>query len=151
MVNDLNILENLSLAEQFARVARLWKTAACNELAPLKLTHSRWTALWKLKRLGDNVSQKVLADALEIELGSLMRTLNQLEEQGLISRHCSEQDKRARLVVMTDQGHQLLDQIESTVMDVRRKLLSDISEQELQFVSDILSRIAHNACATTNK
>jgi MarR family transcriptional regulator for hemolysin len=145
MVDNTDVLKNLPLAERLSRVARLWKTVACQELAPLGLTHSRWTALWKIKQLGDNISQKVLANALEIELGSLMRTLGQLEEQGLIIRHCCENDKRARLIMMTEQGHQILNEIESKVMNVRRKILADISEDELQILGDILDRIAHNA------
>ncbi len=145
MVNDLNTLKNLSLAEQLARVSRLWKTVVCNELAPLGLTQSRWTALWTLKRLGDNVSQKVLADALEIELGSLMRTLNQLEEQALILRLPSPHDKRARVVAMTEKGRQMFSQIESKVLSVRKQLLADTSNEELTILSDVLNRIAHNA------
>lgn len=67
MPQDLNRLRDLSLAEKLSRVSRLWKMVADRELEPLGLTHPRWTALWKLQRLGDNVSQKQLADALEIE------------------------------------------------------------------------------------
>ena len=80
-MTDLERLRELSLAEQIARMHRLWRTAADLELAPLGLTHPRWTALWKLSRMGNHVSQKTLAEALEIELASLMRTLGQLEEQ----------------------------------------------------------------------
>ena len=84
MKKDLEMLRELSLAEQLGRLHRLWRTVADLELAPLGLTHPRWTALWKLSRLGGHLSQKTLAEALEIELPSLMRTLGQLEEQGLI-------------------------------------------------------------------
>ena len=81
MGKDLEMLRELSLAEQLGRLHRLWRTVADLELAPLGLTHPRWTALWKLSRLGGHLSQKTLAEALEIELPSLMRTLGQLEER----------------------------------------------------------------------
>ena len=67
MIQDINSLRDLSLAEKLSRVARLWKMVADRELEPLNLTYPRWTALWKLYRMGDNVSQKHLAEALEIE------------------------------------------------------------------------------------
>ncbi len=51
-MTDLERLRELSLAEQIARMHRLWRTAADLELAPLGLTHPRWTALWKLSRMG---------------------------------------------------------------------------------------------------
>ena len=65
MGKDLEMLRELSLAEQLGRLHRLWRTVADLELAPLGLTHPRWTALWKLSRLGGHLSQKTLAEALE--------------------------------------------------------------------------------------
>ncbi len=145
MINDIASLKEISLAEQFARVSRLWKMVADRELAPLGLTHPRWTALWKLQRLGDNVSQKKLAEALEIELPSLMRTLAQLEEQELVTRHCCESDKRARIVGLTPEGKELLKQMEARIIQVRSQLLIDIEDEEMKKLSRILDQIAHNA------
>ncbi|MBD8512193.1 transcriptional regulator SlyA [Photobacterium sp. 2_MG-2023] len=151
MIQDINILRDLPLAEQLSRVSRLWKMVADRELAPLGLTHPRWTALWKLQRLGDHVSQKTLAEALEIELASLMRTLKQLEEQSLITRRCCDSDKRARIVSLTDEGRQLLTHMEARIMQVRKQLLSHINDQELQKLGLILEQIAHNALDSLNK
>ncbi|SDH58617.1 MarR family transcriptional regulator, transcriptional regulator for hemolysin [Vibrio xiamenensis] len=145
MTPDCQNIKELSLVEQMSRVTRLWKHVADQELAPLGLTHSRWTALWKLKRLGDKVSQKTLADGLEIELASLMRTLKQLEEQQFITRHSCEQDKRVRIVCLTEQGEELLEQLEERITQVRRKLLQNVSDQEFQMMRSILERVAHNA------
>jgi MarR family transcriptional regulator for hemolysin len=148
MPQNLNRLRDLSLAEKLSRVSRLWKMVADRELEPLGLTHPRWTALWKLQRLGDNVSQKQLADALEIELASLMRTLNQLEEQALITRHCCASDKRARIVTLTDNGRALLTQMEHRIMQIRHQLLSQIDDEELRKMNQLLDQIAHNALNT---
>ncbi|MGY3958580.1 transcriptional regulator SlyA [Aeromonas popoffii] len=145
MMKDLEMLRELSLAERVGRLHRLWRTVADLELAPLGLTHPRWTALWKLSRLGGHLSQKTLAEALEIELPSLMRTLGLLEEQGLVERHCCCKDKRARIVTLTPEGKALLDQIEDRIMDIRRDLLTGISKRELEQFEDIVHRISANA------
>lgn len=145
MIQDINSLYELTLAEKLARVSRLWKIVADRELAPLGLTHPRWTALWKLQRLGDNISQKHLAEALEIELASLMRTLNQLEEQSLITRHCCASDKRARIVSLTEQGRIMIKQMETRILQVRRQLLIHINDEELLKLGQILEQIANNA------
>ncbi|HAU4920945.1 MarR family transcriptional regulator [Aeromonas hydrophila] len=145
MMKDLEMLRELSLAERVGRLHRLWRTVADLGLAPLGLTHPRWTALWKLSRLGGHLSQKTLAEALEIELPSLMRTLGQLEEQGLVERHCCSQDKRARIVTLTPAGKALLDQIEDRIMEIRRELLAGISQRELEQFEDIVHRICANA------
>lgn len=145
MIQDINNLYELTLAEKLARVSRLWKMVADRELSPLGLTHPRWTALWKLQRLGDNVSQKQLADALEIELASLMRTLKQLEEQSLITRHNCTHDKRARIITLTDEGRLMIQQMETRILQVRRQLLGSINDDELIKMSQILEQISENA------
>ncbi|MCZ4371741.1 transcriptional regulator SlyA [Vibrio diazotrophicus] len=151
MVHDIASLKELSLAEQLSRVSRLWKMVADRELAPLGLTHPRWTALWKLRRLGDNVSQKCLAEALEIELPSLMRTLNQLEEQSLITRYSCKSDKRARIVRLTEDGISLLKQMEEKIVEVRSQLLNNISDEEIKMLSSILDRVSHSALDALSK
>ncbi|MCE9685749.1 MarR family transcriptional regulator [Shewanella sp. AS16] len=147
MKTELERLRELSLAERLGRLHRLWCNVACMELQPMGLTYSRWTALWKLVRLGDNLSQKVLAEALEIEVASLMRTLGQLEQQGLVSRHACTQDKRARIVSLTPAGHELVAQVEAHIMQVRRELLQGISETELSEFERIIGLISDNASA----
>ncbi len=147
MEKELERLKELSLAEHLGRLHRLWRTVADVELAPLGLTHPRWTALWKLLRLGDHISQKVLADALEIELASLMRTLGQLEDQGLIERHCCTKDKRARIVSLTPAGKDVLKLMEERIVQVRANLLRGISDTELNEFERIISLISDNAQA----
>ena len=114
------------------------------ELAPLGLTHPRWTALWKLSRLGGHLSQKTLAEALEIELPSLMRTLGQLEEQGLIERHCCSQDKRARIVTLTP-ARRCSIRSRAASSPCAGSCSPGISQQELAQFEDIVHRISANA------
>lgn len=134
-----------SNAERVARLARLWRMVADVELAPLGLTHSRWSVLWKLFRMGQETSQKALAEALEIELASLMRTLNQLEQQSLIERHCCEHDKRVRRVSLTPAGQDLLTFICQRIIDLRAELYQGISPEELKVFELVLNRISENA------
>ena len=143
-------LQNLPIAEQLIRVSRLWKMVADRELAPLELTYPRWTALWKLHLMGDNISQKSLAEGLEIELASLMRTLGQLEDQDLVIRQSSTRDKRVRIVSLTEAGRQLIAQIEAHILHVRRTLLASLSHQDLEQFSMMLGQIAQNALHLLN-
>lgn len=151
MIDDIEILRELSLAEQMGRAIRLWRTVVDRELLPLGLTHPRWSALWKLQRLNDNISQKTLANALEIELPSLMRTLNQLEEQGLIIRHCSETDKRVRIISLTAAGKSLMKKVEKGIMQIRQELLSGLAPAELSILEKAIQQISHNALDKLNK
>jgi len=144
MPKDIEQLKELSLAEDFGRLYRMWRNVIDVELSPLELTYPRWTALWKLLRLGDNVSQKVLANALEIEVASLMRTLGQLESQGMIERHACNKDKRARIVTLTKTGKHLLKKIEARIIEVRIELLNGISMDELFELERLMNIIGDN-------
>lgn len=145
MADDIEHLREHSLAEHLGRCQRLWRMVADAELAPLGLTHPRWTALWKLRRMGDAISQKHLAESLEIELPSLMRTLGLLEEQGLVTRVNCEQDKRVRIVYLTEAGRQLITQLESRIVAVRAELLRDITAEQLQTFETVLDKITTTA------
>ena len=144
MPKDIEQLKELSLAEDFGRLYRMWRNVIDIELSPLELTYPRWTALWKLLRLGGNVSQKVLANALEIEVSSLMRTLGQLESQGLIERHACRKDKRARIVTLTKTGKALLKKIEARIIEVRIELLDGVSMDELFELERVINIIGDN-------
>ncbi len=145
MADKQEHLREQSLAEYLGRCHRLWRMVADAELAPLGLTHPRWTALWKLRRMGDAISQKHLAESLEIELPSLMRTLGQLEEQGLVTRVNCEQDKRVRIVYLTEAGRQLITQLESRIVAIRAELLRDITAEQLEIFETVLDQITSNA------
>ncbi|KFZ38923.1 MarR family transcriptional regulator [Shewanella mangrovi] len=151
MANKQKHLHEYALAEHLGRCQRLWRMVADAELAPLGLTHPRWTALWKLHRMGDGVGQKLLAESLEIELPSLMRTLGQLEEQGLVARVSCAQDKRARLVYLTETGTQLIAQLESRIFNLRAQLLQDIPHEQLQIFEDVLDKITAAALCKLNQ
>ncbi|OOE48151.1 MarR family winged helix-turn-helix transcriptional regulator [Salinivibrio kushneri] len=137
--------EHMSIAEHLGRTARLWRRVANSELEPLGLSYPRWSALWMLRRLGDGISQSELALALEIELGSLMRTLKHLEAQGLITRRCSPEDKRTRTVHVTDSGSELMSSIEVRVLRVRKHLLSGIAAEDFDALERVLVTINQNA------
>ncbi|OOE82389.1 MarR family transcriptional regulator [Salinivibrio sp. ML198] len=137
--------EHMSIAEHLGRTARLWRRVANSELEPLGLSYPRWSALWMLRRLGDGISQSELALALEIELGSLMRTLKNLEAQGLITRRCSPEDKRTRTVHVTDSGSDLMSRIEARVLRVRKHLLSGIAAEDFDALERVLVTINQNA------
>ncbi|OOE86427.1 MarR family winged helix-turn-helix transcriptional regulator [Salinivibrio sharmensis] len=137
--------EHMSIAEHLGRTARLWRRVANSELEPLGLSYPRWSALWMLCRLGDGISQSELALALEIELGSLMRTLKHLEAQGLITRRCSPEDKRTRTVHVTDSGSELMSRIEARVLRVRKHLLSGIAPEDFDALERVLVTINQNA------
>ena len=73
------------LGSDLARLVRIWRALIDHRLKPLELTQTHWVTLHNIHQLPPDQSQIQLAKAIGIEQPSLVRTLDQLEEKGLIS------------------------------------------------------------------
>ncbi len=129
---------------QLSRVPRLWRAIIDERLAPLGLTQTRWVTLYHLWRLGDGQPQCDLARAIGVEAPSLVRTLDQLSEQGLVERHSCDQDRRTKRVYLTRKATPLLEQIEQVVTQARAEMLAGLSDDDVATLSTLLSRIEDN-------
>lgn len=129
---------------QLARVPRLWRAIIDRRLAPEGLTQTRWVTLYHLWRLGDDQPQCDLARAIGVEAPSLVRTLDQLAEQGLIERRPCDQDRRTKRIVLTEAATPLLERIDAVVSQARKEMLAGLSEADVDQLGELLSRIEAN-------
>ncbi|MDR5861243.1 transcriptional regulator SlyA [Halomonas eurihalina] len=132
---------------QLARVPRLWRAIIDRRLAPDGLTQTRWVTLYHLWKMGNDQAQCDLARAIGVEAPSLVRTLDQLSEQGLIERRPCGQDRRAKRIFLTDKATPLLERIETVVTQARKEMLEGLDEAEVDQLIDLLSRIEANGLA----
>ncbi|MDR3607595.1 MAG: MarR family transcriptional regulator [Oligoflexia bacterium] len=122
-------------------VARHWRQLNDQVIRPLNLTDAVWRPLLHVARLGKQVNQKQLAQSLGIEGSSLARLIDQLEEQGLIRRIEAPQDRRAKLISLTDRGNAVVTAVQTRIGESHSELLSEITEQDLENCMQILDRI----------
>ena len=62
-----------------------------------------------------------MAKAIGIEQPSLVRTLDQLEEKGLISRQTCASDRRAKRIKLTEKAEPLISEMEAVINKTARK------------------------------
>ncbi|WP_192034662.1 transcriptional regulator SlyA [Halomonas sp. YLGW01] len=129
---------------KLARLPRLWRAILDQRLAPLGLTQTRWVTLYHLWRLGDGQPQCDLARAIGVEAPSLVRTLDQLAQQGLIERCPCDHDRRAKRIFLTKEASPLLEQIDSVVEKAREEMLDGLSHEDIERLDALLSRIEDN-------
>ncbi|XTZ37822.1 MarR family transcriptional regulator [Salmonella enterica] len=132
------------LGMRMAMVVRLWRATIDSALGDTGITQSSWTVLMQLRQLGDNVSVSELAEVQGIELPPLMRTLTQLEKQGLIARMTSPYDKRIRLLTLTTEGQRMLKKITQVIESCQMHAAANIPAADLQIFSTTLNQIACN-------
>nr|WP_298250156.1 transcriptional regulator SlyA [uncultured Halomonas sp.] len=132
---------------QLGRLPRLWRAIIDERLAPLGLTQTRWVTLYHLWRLGDGQPQCDLARVIGVEAPSLVRTLDQLSEQGLVERRPCGQDRRTKRVYLTAAATPLLERIDDVVREARNEMLAGLDADEIATLAELLSRIEDNGLA----
>ncbi|WP_048307399.1 transcriptional regulator SlyA [Halomonas sp. PR-M31] len=133
-----------SIGFKLSRVPRLWRAVLDERLAPLGLTQTRWVTLYHLWRMGGGQAQCDLAKAIGVEAPSLVRTLDQLTEQGLIERRPCNDDRRTKRIFLTNKANPLLERIDAIVTEAREEMLSGITQEEVDLFEDLLTRIEKN-------
>nr|WP_295709346.1 transcriptional regulator SlyA [uncultured Halomonas sp.] len=132
---------------RIARLPHLWRSILDRRLAPLGLTQTRWVTLYHLWRLGEGHPQCDLARAIGVEAPSLVRTLGQLEEQGLVERRACDNDRRSKRIYLTPAAIPLLEKIDSVAQQARKEMFAGLSEENLEQLNEWLAVIEANGLA----
>lgn len=123
------------------RLGRSYRRYIDRGLAGLSLSHSTALAVMVLGRLPDGVRQGVLAEELGIEGPSLVPLLGQIERAGLVERRVDPDDKRARMLHLTEAGRALAAEAEQLSGDLRQRLFAGIPASEIAVASHVLDRL----------
>jgi MarR family transcriptional regulator for hemolysin len=130
------------LVRDLGQISRRWRSRLDMRLAGFGLTEARWLPLLHLARWGDGRSQKELAATLGVEGPTLVRTLDWLEREGLVTRRPDPADRRAKTLHLSARAIALHAEIEREAAGVRADLLEGITEAELLACLAVLDRIA---------
>jgi DNA-binding MarR family transcriptional regulator len=80
-----------------------------------------------------------VADALGIRPNVATGIVQRLVDRGLIERREDPGDRRVRLLTVTDQGRELIDELGTIVLAKGRGLLDRLSDEQLHQLSEILT------------
>ncbi|KLN97282.1 transcriptional regulator SlyA [Moellerella wisconsensis] len=132
------------IGTDLARLVRVWRALIDYRLKPLKLTQTHWVTLHNISQLPPDQSQIQLAKAIGIEQPSLVRTLDQLEEKKLITRHTCANDRRAKRIKLTDESIPFIKQVDDVISSTRDEILGGITEAELFTLSSLILKLEKN-------
>jgi DNA-binding MarR family transcriptional regulator len=90
-------------------------------------------------------TQLELAGQVGLNQTVMTYLLDDLEGLGLLSRRPNPQDRRARHVILTDEGRSQLQRVRTALAAAESRLLVELSEQQRAQLRDLLARVALTA------
>ncbi|AKC59935.1 Transcriptional regulator slyA [Blochmannia endosymbiont of Polyrhachis (Hedomyrma) turneri] len=139
------------LGSDLARLVRIWRALIDHRLKPLELTQTHWITLHNICQLPPEQSQIQLAKAIGIEQPSLVRTLDQLEEKKLITRHTCINDRRAKRIKLTELASPIIRKVNDVINGTRNEILSGIKEEDIRFLTKIILKLEKNIMNLYNR
>lgn len=137
----------LHIIALFFRSSLLCRKTITESVAHLDLTEARWRVMTHLALVGEGCTQQMVAESLQIEMPSLTRTIKQLETTGLVKRITDPSDKRNKRLYFTPSGQARMNDIESTLNELRDQLYKGVSDEELTVIAQGAKQIEANARA----
>lgn len=93
------------------------------------------------------MTQKALADALQIDRTTMVALIDDLEQRGLVHRERHPRDRRAFLICPIEVGRAAKETEVAILDEQQRAFLAPLTEQERAHLGELLHRLYANATA----
>jgi DNA-binding MarR family transcriptional regulator len=126
----------------------LRRTLARGGAAPLldlNLTMQQTKALLVLSLHDNAMPGRALASHLGATLATLTGIVDRLVTQGLVTRREDPEDRRVRLVELTDRGRSLVETVRDSGLEQMRRLLRRLDDESLSAMELVLRRLREAA------
>lgn len=117
-----------------------------SEFSHLEVTPEQWSVLKRLEE-EDSITIKELSKRVGKDQANVTRISDLLERKGYLIRKPNPEDKRSSLVCLTEAGREITKQLIPIDEKVHEIALRGISEQEIMFLKQVLSKIRENVSA----
>jgi MarR family transcriptional regulator, transcriptional regulator for hemolysin len=121
-------------------VARLLRVDADKRARAHDMTRAQWGILLWLER-EPAISQKELAELLEVEPITVARLIDRLEARGMVERRPDPRDRRIWRLHLRPEAYPVLDEIQDQRAAMARMLTDDIDKDTLDIMTETLLRM----------
>ena len=129
----INIL-NCSLIKYFA------KELSSNDINLTPEQYLVMDVLWDAETL----SQQAIADIIQKDKNSVTKFIDSLEKKGLVYRTVNKKDRRVNDIIVTEEGMKLKVPTTEVAINLMRKVLKDIKEEDLMVFDKVVNQIKDN-------
>jgi MarR family transcriptional regulator for hemolysin len=131
----------LQIASALNPLAQAWRGAADDALGTLGIKSAAAWCIVHLARLGPDVRQTELAEAIGISEPSLARTIAQVVADDLVERRVDENDRRSNRMCLTARGAALARAAEERLASLRSDLLAEASDADIAVILRIFASV----------
>lgn len=139
---------SLSLGFSFIKAYNLWHKKIKERLKQIELTHPQFVVLATtgyLSQACKEVKQIDISRNSNIDVMTLSTIISRLEKSGLVERKQSQRDPRAKVVTLTNEGSNRLQQAVPLVEQVDIEFFGKLELQNETFNSLLLELIKKNS------
>jgi MarR family transcriptional regulator for hemolysin len=129
-----------SLTAALTHASRAYRAAADKVASDFGLSQATGLPVLVISRFGEaGVRPGILAETLSLEASSLVRIVDHLIESGLVARHEDPQDRRAKILRLTDEGLKTAALMDQALTPFRRKLFGAFDPADVEATLRVLS------------
>ena len=116
-----------------------------NQLRPMELTSSQGVVLACLMAHEDGqVSMRALQDSLGVAHPTVIGLIRRLEKKGLVEVRVARDDRRLRIVSLTEKARDMLTKVPPQTELIESRLLDGLSEEERRELRRMLGVLHRN-------
>lgn len=121
--------------------ATAWRNLLDKRLKPLGLSQAKWRTLFYLSITEEPLTQTQLAQLMGIEGATIVGLIDRLANEGWVIRQWDENDRRIRIIHLTEKAKSTLNHIQNTSNQLCNELLSPLSDVALETCMQTLQKI----------
>jgi DNA-binding MarR family transcriptional regulator len=122
----------------FMKAYRLLRTGVAESLAQYELTPTLWILLGVVKAAPEGVRKSEIAAIMNVKAPLITILTQQLSDAHVT-------DKRAKVLVLTEEGARFTDEVEASVSELLMKVLSGATSSDMEVFKKVLTIIVENA------
>ena len=130
-MNDFKWIKTNGLGFLISDTARLMRKRFDQRARELGLTRAQWQVLAYLA-MNEGINQAGLADLLDIEPITLSRQLDKMEEAGWVVRRPDANDRRVRILLLTEQASAVLMKVRALGRSVIEDMIAGLTSEEVE-------------------
>lgn len=133
------------LTRDLLLVGRLWRKMAREVAARHGVSEAASAPLIWIERLGENVRQNTLAEAIGIEGASLVRLIDELQSSGLVNREPDPSDRRANVISLTPRGREVVTEVNEDIQNLRQEIFAGLPQADIEATGRVFAAIKEAA------